>query len=318
MNFINRFLRKGLGILGLEAKYHHIKKVHENTPQKKYNGKHILNEKAGNQLIFSLLKTKEPFLAGRIGATEMALLYNYLSYQSKKKVRWSDGIRKRIWELSGVFPIDDISLSKFAVTYLDAISSIDALGVWFNEGEEMVVKKYCPSADLIQLSSLEPYYFDEPWSANLAGKKILVIHPFETSITQQYNVKRTKLFLNQSVLPAFELKTIKAVQSVANNTDGFVSWFEALDKMKKQIEQNDFDIAIIGAGAYGLPLAHHVKNIGKQAIHMGGATQILFGIKGNRWDEYPKISSMYNKNWVRPDITELVPDALKVEGACYW
>ena len=44
----------------------------------------------------------------------------------------------------------------------------------------------------------------------------------------------------------------------------------------------EFDVAIIGCGAYGLPLAVEAKRMGKQAIHMGGATQVLFGIKVNR------------------------------------
>ena len=45
----------------------------------------------------------------------------------------------------------------------------------------------------------------------------------------------------------------------------------------------DFDTAIIGCGAYGFPLAAKLKAAGKQAFHMGGATQLLFGIKGSRW-----------------------------------
>lgn len=42
----------------------------------------------------------------------------------------------------------------------------------------------------------------------------------------------------------------------------------------------NFDTAIIGCGAYGMPLAAQIKNAGRQAIHLGGAVQLLFGIKG--------------------------------------
>ena len=34
-----------------------------------------------------------------------------------------------------------------------------------------------------------------------------------------------------------------------------------------------------------MPLAAFIKSIGKKAVHLGGSTQILFGIKGERWDE---------------------------------
>ncbi|MCD7883766.1 MAG: hypothetical protein LUI87_08725 [Lachnospiraceae bacterium] len=80
----------------------------------------------------------------------------------------------------------------------------------------------------------------------------------------------------------------------------------------------DFDVAIIGAGAYGLPLAAYCKERGAQAIQMSGATQILFGIKGKRWDDHPFISSLYNEYWVRPNESETPPLKQKVEGGSYW
>ena len=32
--------------------------------------------------------------------------------------------------------------------------------------------------------------------------------------------------------------------------------------------------------------------------------QIMFGIKGKRWDTHPEISSFYNEHWVRPNDNE--------------
>lgn len=115
-----------------------------------------------------------------------------------------------------------------------------------------------------------------------------------------------------------KLETIQAVQSNAGAKPPFKDWFEALDSMKKQIAEADFDVAIIGAGAYGLPLAAYVKSLGKQAVQMSGATQILFGIKGKRWDTHPVISKMYNDYWVRPLAEETPPQIQKVEGGSYW
>lgn len=88
--------------------------------------------------------------------------------------------------------------------------------------------------------------------------------------------------------------------------------------MEDKIDKIDFDIAIIGAGAYGLPLTAYCKEIGKQAVQMSGATQILFGIKGKRWDEHPYISKLYNEHWVRPMTSETPPEIEKVEGGSYW
>jgi hypothetical protein len=88
--------------------------------------------------------------------------------------------------------------------------------------------------------------------------------------------------------------------------------------MCAEVEKVDFDIAIIGAGAYGLPLAFHVKSLGKKAIHMGGATQILFGIKGKRWDHHEVISKLYNEHWVRPLPSERPEHYYDIEKGCYW
>ena len=65
-------------------------------------------------------------------------------------------------------------------------------------------------------------------------------------------------------------------------------------------------------------LAARIKEAGRQAVHMGGATQLLFGIKGKRWDVHPVISGLYNDYWVRPDESERPKGAESVEDGCYW
>ena len=156
--------------------------------------------------------------------------------------------------------------------------------------------------------------------------KVLVIHPFEEEIKAQYK-NREKLFKN-NLLPKFELKTINAVQSLGGDSD-FDNWFEALDWMKAKMDMIDYDICLIGAGAYGFPLAAHAKRTGKKSIHLGGSLQLLFGIIGKRWEDpnygvrewqIPKgsYSSLINENWIRPGNHLKPKNAQQVEGACYW
>ena len=121
-------------------------------------------------------------------------------------------------------------------------------------------------------------------------------------------------------LPEFELRTIKAVQSIGGSKVNFATWFDAYRFMCDQIAQVDFDVCIIGAGAYGLPLASFTKNLGKQAIHLGGVTQILFGIKGARWErEYADSTALlFNEHWVRPLDCETPGNKEQIENGCYW
>jgi hypothetical protein len=193
---------------------------------------------------------------------------------------------------------------------------IDVLGSWLKQ--EIFFDEQLKNSKKVVLEDLEPFFCTNPWTRALEGKKVLVVHPFTTTIESQYE-KRHLLFEN-NLLPNFELTTVKAVQSVAGAETEFKDWFEALDSMKNKIDAEDYDIAIIGAGAYGLPLAAHVKRMGKKAVHLAGATQLLFGIKGKRWEEYIvwPYTNLFNEHWVRPASNEQPQNASKVEDACYW
>ena len=85
-----------------------------------------------------------------------------------------------------------------------------------------------------------------------------------------------------------------------------------------EISTLNFDIAIIGAGSYGLPLGSFIKQMGRQAVHLGGATQIMFGIKGRRWESKPFFQGLFNDSWVRPRDDETPSNSETVEGGCYW
>jgi hypothetical protein len=96
------------------------------------------------------------------------------------------------------------------------------------------------------------------------------------------------------------------------------TWFDALAHMKAETETRDFDICIIGAGAYGSILAAHAKAMGRKAVALCGATQILFGIRGKRWDERDDFAAFFNEHRVRPKPSEMPQGSATVEGGCYW
>ena len=309
---IYKLKKKVKRILGIE------KYSSERIVKDSYFGKQIHSFQEGNKIIYELLQDQKPCMIARLGSVELSCLINYLKTNGKN---WWDFVVKDISNNAGVFPPTPNNLVRFSEDFLNHIKNIDGLGVWFNEGEDTIYKKYCPDAYLFELIAIESYYStqknDIPWTKALENKKVLVIHPFAKSIEKQFE-NREHLFENSGVLPPFQLQTIQAVQSIATQKTPFKDWFEAFDFMCQEIEKRDFDIAIIGAGAYGLPLASFIKQMGKKAIHMGGATQILFGIKGKRWDEMEFFQNLYNDYWIRPSQEEIPEKANQVEGGCYW
>ena len=227
---------------------------------------------------------------------------------------------------SGFFPSTEENLMKFGEMMIEDSKQLDILGSWLLD-EETMITDFNLNLTKVTLLALEPYWSKNPWSRVLEGKKVLVIHPFASLIEQQYKEKREVLFDDKQVLPKFDLKTIKAVQSLGGDCE-YSDWFEALDSMKKQMDATDYDIVLLGCGAYGFPLAAHAKRMGKQAVHLGGALQLLFGIRGRRWDnpnygiqEFGKqntYKTLFNSFWVYPS-NGLVPSkATQVEGGCYW
>ncbi|MFM5997560.1 MAG: hypothetical protein ACKPCG_05050 [Dolichospermum sp.] len=274
--------------------------------------KNILSDEQGNNLIANLIKDGDPAMITRFGSIEAACVQGFITKTYRKYTV------EAMSNNAGFFPADEELLVRFSQLFLDSSKSIDVLGVWFVRGEPEIIKNTCTKASLVKLRTLEPYYHKDPWSKYLEGKRVLVIHPFAETISSQYENHRKLIFANPHTLPDFKLTTLKAVQSVAGNKTQFASWFDAYDWMCDKVKDQEFDVAIIGCGAYGLPLAAYIKSIGKQSIHLGGATQILFGIKGKRWDEMQFFQSLYNEHWVRPNQEETVQNYTKVESGCYW
>lgn len=289
-----------------------------------YAGKMTMDREKANGYIAHLLRSGEPFAVSRFGETELRNIIGILDiiengWEGKRQAKVGRNLHS-LTNNTGFFPKDERMVPKFTKTMIEACKEIDVLGVWYLSMEAYIIEKYMTKTELTHLLCLEPYLAENPWSKALEGKKVLVIHPFDSSISGQYQ-NREKLFKNKDVLPEFELITMKAVQTLAGTKDErFNTWFDALEYMTKQALSIDFDVAIIGCGAYGMPLAANLKRAGKQAIHLGGATQLLFGIKGKRWDKnYPsKIATLFNESWIYPSNTERPAGSSKVENSCYW
>ncbi|OKZ15923.1 MAG: hypothetical protein BHV77_16185 [Bacteroides sp. 43_108] len=289
-----------------------------------------------SEIIYNLLASDKPCMIARFGSTEMSAIINYLGVNSKKhsildfikgkqpEWWWNKNIMKQMQQWSGFFPPTPENIQRFGQMMIEDAKEVDVLGSWLNDEYRFY---YNSNISAVKLVLLEPYHSNLPWSRILMNKKVLVIHPFADLIYKQYQ-KRKLLFKNQNVLPDFELETIQAVQSLGGESGSFKTWFDALNWMEDEMDKRDYDICLIGCGAYGFPLAAHAKRKGKKAVHLGGALQLLFGIKGKRWelDYYPKIwglpydaySSLFNEYWVRPSKSETPSVASNVEGGCYW
>jgi hypothetical protein len=299
----------------LEPNYYKKTKLLEPHYQKK-----IFYGNAGNDFMRESIGKDLPMMVSRLGGTELDCIEFYLENRMKERKKYPERIKYRIENNAGFFPANEEFLDKFSEFFLDHISNIDIMGVLFTSYEAEICNIYGRNAKLVELGCIEPYHWKNPWSGKLRGKKVLVVHPFTESIRKQYAENRRFLFKDAEILPDFELRTVKAVQSSAGTKVDFPTWYDAYQYMCDEIRKIDFHVAIIGAGAYGLPLASFVKSLGKQGINIGGFTQILFGIKGKRYEiEYADTTAkMFNNYWIRPSKSETPQNYDRVENGCYW
>lgn len=292
----------------------------------------LFNQEA-NDYVRELLMTGKPCMISKFGSIELGALVNFYLSQHKRQnfeylldfikcdlptVDWFEkSTVSALCNNAGFFPNDDSLMPRYFDINYAAMQQIDVLGSYMKS--ESIFRKELINAKKVNLDGYyAPYYYKNPWTMELDHKKVLVVHPFVEDIASQYKNHRKDIWQDPNVLPEFELITYKSVQSMLGIKTPYKNWFEALEKMEEDISRIDFDIALIGCGAYGMPLAAYVKNMGKQAVHLAGWTQVLFGIIGTRWLNNPRVSIMMNQYWIHPSINNIPAEAKRIENGAYW
>lgn len=275
-------------------------------------------------------------LVGRLGATEARVLGAWLGrrqssqFGSLDRSLWFGPYGRRAQQLktnAGVYPVNRMSVDSFCELYLGLLQGIDVMGVWgkaFTWPESLTFSN--PNVQATHIEAVAPWIraWDDvlrqenghkPWSHALEGLRVLVISPFADSIKRQHH--RIDLVFPSEVFPVFDLQVLKSTQSIGGLNDGR-SWSLHLARMQEQMASLDFDVALVGAGAYSLPLAAHARDLGRVGIHAGGGLQLFFGIIGTRWASNPNVSPFVNEYWTRPRKEERPNTWQQVEGGCYW
>lgn len=298
-------------------------------------------DERASKLIYDTLVSDKPCMIARFGSFELNTVLVVDSMLSKKhsimdfimgrQFEWwwdsRSNLRYYIQNNAGFFPVTDESLLQYKDRMFADMLELDVLGDF--AGGVRYIEPLLKEVKRVHLKNLEPFYGSAPWTKALEGKKILIIHPLADLIAEQYKKYREFIFKSEKILPKFELYTIKAVQSLGGKNKRYSSWFDALSWMESEMDKINYDIALIGCGAYGFCLAAHAKRMGKKGFHIGGVLQYLFGIKGRRWEnpdynvdawKIPKgfYSNRINEFWIRPSQRDVPANAANVENSCYW
>lgn len=275
-----------------------------------------------NKLLINAIINQNPFMVSRFGSEELKWYMNlksskqsfyrrYFNYITCKTEQYNR-VSLRIIDNLTLLPRKSLNSSEvFYQEYKKAIKYIDILGSWLRN-EKYV--NFNSETRFVRLFDLEPYKSNNPWTLALEGKKVLVIHPMVELIYEQWP-KRSLLFDNPIWPKNCELLLLKAKYFDEPEVD---SWYKMMQYYKDQVDKIKYDVAIIGNGSWGLPLAAYIKNKGKVAVHLGGATQLIFGIYGNRWKDWKEYNSMFNDNWISGSLSEQKTWFENYDKRSYW
>lgn len=287
------------------------------------------------QKVKESVEQNKGFALGKLGFAEQFLL-GYLPFKATNPGRYQlkayeAMLRYHCEYMFGIFPTDTSFLHEFAQFYTKNVQQIDILGLFHADQEEKIIKENELTALFI------PYQFTEPdrsipaiekncYLPFFEGKKLLFISPF-ADLLKSRATKATfesvwsnihKMWFCPSEVDAYEIP-YSYVTSV-NTHKQYTNSMTLFDSICTNIKEVDFDIAFIGAGALGLPIASHLKNQGKIAISLGGHLQVLFGIGGGRWSKDEFWTTNYiNEHWIEmPKKYHPENKSILSDNGAYW
>ena len=268
----------------------------------------------------------EPFFIGRNGTIEIEIIFFWNLHRPNKP--YPERMRNQIERNAGVFPATNESIDRWCLEYSELLSLMDggAAG-WYKplaHIEKVILDQRAPNAFRTPLRSLEPYYVEKGnrWTETLAGKKVAVVSSFAATIEKQLS-NSAKIWPNglldiSDVKWSFVRTGYAPITAMGNATWPFFcdTWELAVEYVVNEVGTPD--VALIGCGGLGMIIAGRLRAKGVSVIVLGGAIQVLFGVKGKRWETHDIISKFWNDAWVFPSATEFPAAAYSVEGGCYW
>lgn len=280
----------------------------------------------------------EPFFIGRNGTIEVEVLYFWLTMRkgAVEPKEYPQRMMDQIQRNAGVFPSTGEAVDRWCVSYLTSIQSLSGTAAgWYMPTwhlENVILANFAPTNCFrTPLRSLEPYYHPAEfrWTQYLAGKRVAVVSSFAGTIQRQlWGEKVAAIWRGEQqgllTAPNIEwsfVQTGYAPTTALGNAGwpaGLQDWSQAVKQVVEGVIKSGAQIALIGCGALGMIIGGHLRERGISVLVLGGAIQVLFGVKGKRWESHEIISKFWNDAWVWPAAEEIPNGARLIEGGCYW
>ena len=173
---------------------------------------------------------------------------------------------------------------------------------------------FCPT-----LPYIEDIEFWKSLIINLNTNNLCFVSYFSEEMKERAPMIKKKIFTDKKTEwhdtnPSL-WKFVYSENTIKGNEPKDLSYTEVYNDLLKRCLDADAQIYFLACGCYGMPLCDDLKKHGKKAVYVGGFLQLLFGLKGSRWDSRELVNQYYNKHWKYP--SKIPKNAEQVEGWCY-
>jgi hypothetical protein len=275
------------------------------------------------------------FAIGKLGFSEQCLLGYPLLLEREQEPRriaaYEAVLRFHCERQTGIFPTDAGFLRRFAATFADQVRQLDAVGVWGTASEPELFARHAIPGKPVPYRLMEPDQSapDAPeqcFLPLLTGKRLLIVAPFARLLADRCTADTFEAVWAKTGKRWFAPAAVEAVEfpyGYVTETGTHARFGDVLrlhEHICEKITAHDCDVALIAAGALGIPLAAFVKRLGRVGLSLGGHLQVIFGVSGRRWkqDAFYR-NRIMNDAWIDvPERYHPVDKDRLTDGGAYW
>lgn len=278
------------------------------------------------------IEGKVGYAAGKNGHSEQYWMYYEIVLNKAR-----DGSEVRLYEKdlefpflknTGIFPMSPDFVLKYNRFYIEHVRNLDCLGIFIDHPRELEILKYYELRNkLIHFVNQEPDRSrpDNPDNCYLQyfrDKKLLLVCPFAGLLKERATKEIFEGVWSKTGKKWFYPKSVDALEFPygfsPETHKKYKTAIDLFEHIASQIANRDFDVALIGAAGLAIPIASHIKSIGKVGIDLGGHLQILFGVIGERWQNWESWKRDYFNDWWINMPDKYKPNRRDVGDYDYW
>jgi hypothetical protein len=261
--------------------------------------------------------------AGKLGTTERVLLAHPMvlarETERRRLLAFESSLSFRAERTSGIFPRDREFLRRFSPWYADQVRRLDWIGLFPADLrlQSEILAFHSLNGQLVYFKDQEPdrsvpSQESACYLPALRGRRLLLVSPFANLLRDRADRGTFEAVWARTGKRWFEPASVEALVVPygfePETQRRYASSLAVYEDLTDRLSGLEFDVALIGAGGLGIPLAVDAAARGQVAISLGGHLQVLFGLLGERWRRQESWRRRYiNAAWLdvpdryRPD-----------------